>query len=144
MSVKIDDGITKMLNVIAGKNPEKILEPLAMKGIQIMSERTAKGIGLKGKFKPYSKQYEKAKGKTTVNLDDTGEMWRSIKISVINVKSKVIARIFFPSRTHSKSKENIKKIANINHKTRPFFGLLKSEKTVLGKLAVKLLKRHYG
>ena len=51
----------------------------------LIMERTADGKDFMGRnFAPYSKAYAKRKGKTKVDLRDTGEMLNSIKTKVDN------------------------------------------------------------
>ncbi len=56
-----------------------------------IEDRTAKGKDYKNrKFEPYSEAYAKRKKKTTVDLDDTGEMLDALKTRVISPKHGVV------------------------------------------------------
>jgi phage gpG-like protein len=72
------------------KSVEEFLKsPKPMEGVvgevkQIVLDKTGRGLDYMGRrFKPYSKAYAKKKGKTRVDLRDTGDMLDSIKAEVI-------------------------------------------------------------
>jgi phage gpG-like protein len=111
---------------------KKALSITAEKGVQIILDRTEKGIGFKGKFKPYSKQYlfEKSKKDKSgiVNLMMTGQMLGAMTTKA----NRRQAEIFFIG-----SNQNRK--ATFNNKTRPFMGFDKREEKRLAKVFERYL-----
>ena len=110
---------------------KKALSITAEKGVQIILDRTEKGIGFKGKFKPYNKQYlfEKSKKDKSgiVNLMMTGQMLGAMTTKA----NRRQAEIFFIG-----SNQNRK--ATFNNRTRPFMGFDKREE----KRLAKVFERH--
>lgn len=103
-------------------------------GTQIILDRTEKGKGVNGPFKPYSPFYAKAKNQGwprtlsrpafggdssgVVNLMVTGKMLSSIQQKMDGQDS---VRIYFARATEAKK-------AAFNNERRPFFGFNVSEK----------------
>ena len=110
---------------------KKALSITAEKGVQIILDRTEKGIGFKGKFEPYSEKYfiEKSKKDKTgiVNLMMTGQMLGAMTTKA----NRRQAEIFFIG-----SNQNRK--ATFNNRTRPFMGFDKREE----KRLAKVFERH--
>lgn len=109
---------------------DKAVLSTATRGIAIITDRTAKGEGFKGSFKPYTDAYAKFKeqrfgGDRTVNLFATGKMLGSM---IATKKSRGVAEIGFSRATESKK-------AAFNNRKRPFFGFNNSE--------VKKLSKHF-
>ena len=111
---------------------KKALSITAEKGVQIILDRTEKGIGFKGKFKPYSKQYlfEKSKKDKSgiVNLMMTGQMLGAMTTKA----NRRQAEIFFIGSNQNKK-------ATFNNKTRPFMGFDKREEKRLAKVFERYL-----
>ena len=112
---------------------KKALSITAQSGINIIQERTSKGIGYKGKFKPYTSDYaafRRSKGRGVLpDLEFTSQMMSSITSKADNEK----AVIFFTRATESKK-------AAMNEKTRPFFGFSRQEQRQLSKIFFKAVK----
>ena len=110
---------------------KKALSITAEKGVQIILDRTEKGIGFKGKFKPYSEKYfiQKSKKDKTgiVNLMMTGQMLGAMTTKA----NRRQAEIFFIGSNQNKK-------ATFNNKTRPFMGFDKREE----KRLAKVFERH--
>lgn len=115
-------------------NVQKALSITAQSGINIIQERTKKGLGYKdGKFKPYNKEYaayrvKKGRG-TLPNLEFERHMMSSITSRADSEK----AVIFF------RGAENSGKAA-MNEKKRPFFGFSRQEERKLSKIFFRALK----
>jgi hypothetical protein len=113
------------LRKIERQMPKKLddaLHATAGLGVQIIKKRTAKGIGYKGTFAPYSARYAQHKteergGTAKPNLFYTGRMLGSLQ----NFKGRAEATIGFTRATESKK-------AFFNNKTRPFMGFTRNEK----------------
>lgn len=125
----------------------KSLLKTAQYGTQIILDRTAKGIGYLGKFKPYSPEYRKAKAEGwnragasrrafggdasgIVNLNVHGEMLSSIQQRAL---SSNVVEIYFGRATEAKK-------AAFNNQTRKFFGFNTSESSKLSAFFIKELK----
>ena len=112
----------------------KALSITAQSGINIIQERTSKGMGYKdGKFKPYTEQYaayrvKKGRG-TLPNLEFERQMMSSITSKADSEK----AVIFF------RGAENSRKAA-MNEKKRPFFGFSRQEERKLSKIFFRAVK----
>jgi hypothetical protein len=112
----------------------KALSITAQSGINIIQERTSKGMGYKdGKFKPYTEQYaayrvKKGRG-TLPNLEFERQMMSSITSRADSEK----AVIFF------RGAENSRKAA-MNEKKRPFFGFSRQEERKLSKIFFRAVK----
>lgn len=113
---------------------KKALSITAQSGINIIQERTSKGMGYKdGKFKPYTEQYaayrvKKGRG-TLPNLEFERQMMSSITSRADSEK----AVIFF------RGAENSRKAA-MNEKKRPFFGFSRQEERKLSKIFFRAVK----
>ncbi len=117
----------------------------AQEGVNVIEDRTLKGIGIEKEFEPYSSRYREAKKKGwprrgkrpsfsgdasgVVNLTVTGNMLGSMTVRA-NSKQ---AEIFFSRVTEAKK-------AAMNNKKRPFFGFNDQEEKQLGKVFFKALK----
>jgi len=112
---------------------KKALSITAQAGVNIIEDRTSKGVGYKGSFKPYSATYaafRASKGRGSLpDLQFTGQMLGSMTTKA-NSKQ---AEIFFSRAAESKK-------AAMNDKKRPFFGFSSSEEKKLGKIFFKALK----
>ena len=110
---------------------KKALSITAQKGVQIIEDRTEKGIGFKGKFKPYSEKYLIQKSKKDksgiVNLYMKGNMLGDMTTKA----NRRQAEIFFIGSNQNKK-------ATFNNKTRPFMGFDKREE----KRLAKVFERH--
>jgi hypothetical protein len=112
----------------------KALSITAQSGINIIQERTSKGMGYKdGKFKPYTEEYaayrvKKGRG-TLPNLEFERQMMSSITSKADSEK----AVIFF------RGAENSRKAA-MNEKKRPFFGFSRQEERQLSKIFFRAVK----
>ena len=105
----------------------------AQQGVNVIQDRTAKGVGYKGAFASYTPEYaafrsEKGRG-TKPDLNFTGQMLGAMTVSADSKK----AEIFFSRATESKK-------AAMNDKKRPFFGFSDQEERQLGKIFFKALK----
>lgn len=124
---------------------ERALSITAQQGINIILDRTAEGMGVKGPFARYTPQYAKRKAEgwpTTrtqrafggdpsgiVNLNVRGEMLGAM----ISKAKGMSATISF-----ARSTENNK--AYWNNRKRPFFGFNPQEKRTLAKVFQKAFK----
>ncbi|MAE21986.1 MAG: hypothetical protein CMK92_06095 [Pseudomonas sp.] len=94
--------------------------------------RTAKGTGVNGSFKKYTKKYAELKGDPTVNLSNTGKMLGAMKVKKIN---KNTYRVGFSNKKEETKAGHVGKI-------RPFMGLNKNEEKVLFKKFGNTFKRY--
>lgn len=68
-------------------------------------KRTRSGVDVDGmKFKPYSPEYAKRKGRSNANLVDSGKLMsrEGFEFQVMRGGNKIILRIFIPDKFHSK------------------------------------------
>jgi hypothetical protein len=150
LAVKVDikpksfKGIAKKRQAEIKAGITKALSKTAQVGINIILDRTEKGQGYEGKFKPYSKGYAIAKkngwprskdrrsfsgdASGIVNLNVTGTMIGGMT-SKANSKRAVI---FFTN-------PKITKKAVHNNKTRPFFGFNRLEEKQLAETFERFL-----
>lgn len=117
-----------------GARLKKALSITAQKGVNIIENRTADGVGYKdGAFKKYSEKYEafrESRGRSDKpDLNFTGKMLGSMTTKA----NRREANIFFTRAAEAKK-------AAMNNKTRPFFGFSKSEEKQLGKVFFRYLK----
>tara|TARA_R100001440_G_scaffold50899_1_gene70878 strand:- start:117 stop:533 length:417 start_codon:yes stop_codon:yes gene_type:complete len=133
-TVKVKPTLDKIVQRRSRKllgSTKKALSITAQKGVEIILDRTEKGIGFKGKFKPYSKQYllQKSKKDKTgiVNLIMTGQMLGAMTTKA----NRRQAEIFFVGREQNKK-------ATFNNRKRPFMGFNKREE----KRLAKVFERH--
>lgn len=108
------------------------LSKTAQHGVNIILDRTEKGIGYKGAFKPYSELYgafrdNRGRGQTP-DLNFTGQMLGNMTTKVSGNQ----AEIFFSSAQQSRK-------AAGNNKSRPFFGFNREEAKELGKVFERFL-----
>ena len=157
MNVKMDIDSTRLqanLRKLQKSIPAKVKRTLmqtAQFGTTIILDRTGKGIGYSGKFKPYDAKYKAYKSKGwpsskegariyrpsfsgdssgIVNLNVNGDMLKSIQSKYV---SNGVAQIYFSMGPEAKK-------AAFNNKKRPFFGFNKTEKARLSKFFFKRLK----
>lgn len=108
------------------------LSKTAQHGVNIILDRTEKGVGYKGAFKPYSDAYSlfraEAGRSQTPDLNFTGQMLGSMTTKVSGNQ----AEIFFSSAQQSRK-------ASANNKSRPFFGFSREESKELGKVFERFL-----
>lgn len=157
MNVKMDIDATRLqanLNKLQKSIPAQIKRTLmqtAQFGTGVILDRTAKGAGYQGKFRPYDARYRAYKSKGwpsskagartyrpsfsgdssgIVNLNVTGKMLGSIQSKYV---SNGVAQIYFSRGTEAKK-------AAFNNDKRPFFGFNKTEKERLTKFFFKRLK----
>jgi len=98
----------------------------------IILARTAKGRGVNGPFKKYTKKYAELKGDSTVNLRRTGDMLDAMKVKKNNKNSYTIG-------FSNKKEEN--KAGHVGKK-RPFMGANETEWKKLKKRFGKTFKRY--
>ena len=117
----------KQKRAVQSALPKAVLRVAGL-GQEIIKQRTAKGRGINGAFPAYSPKYiqfrtEKLRKKdpTTVNLNATGQMLRSMQVKREGSRRAVI---FFDNQQATKK-------ANFNQRTRPFMGFNSKEKTRL-------------
>jgi len=109
------------------RNHDKAIDAAAMKGIELIENRTSQGFDVNGrKFKRYSKEYadyrvEKGRNPFPVDLQFTGRMLASMNVK----KSGRYNRLIF-----FRGGENAKKAAK-NQRTREFFGLNQRERSAV-------------
>ena len=113
---------------------KKALSITAQQGINIIEDRTEKGVGYKGgAFKGYSEKYakfRKAKGRgRNVDLQFSGRMLGSMTSKADKKK----ATIFFTRAEEAKK-------AAMNDKTRPFFGFNRQEEKQLANIFFRNIK----
>lgn len=116
------------------KSMKRALSITAQQGINIIEDRTEKGVGYKGgAFKGYSEKYAKfrtAKGRgSNVDLQFSGRMLGSMTSKADKKK----ATIFFTRAEEAKK-------AAMNDKTRPFFGFNKQEEKQLANIFFRNIK----
>jgi hypothetical protein len=117
----------KQKRAVQSALPKAVLRVAGL-GQQIIKQRTAKGRGINGTFPAYSPKYIEFRRKklrksdpTTVNLNATGQMLRSMQVKSESSRRAVI---FFDNQQATKK-------ANFNKRTRPFMGFNSKEKTRL-------------
>ena len=113
---------------------KKALSITAQEGVNIIENRTEKGVGYKdGAFKKYNEKYEafrRKKGRSTSpDLNFSGKMLGSMTTKA-NRKE---AKIFFTRAAEAKK-------AAMNNKTRPFFGFSKNEEAKLARVFFRYIK----
>ena len=137
MRINVSIGGTTKVSTLQKQVSAKMRKALAVAGTQALTmikRRTDKGQGLDGKFKPYSKEYQKYKIKkrkspNVVTLKDTASM-------MLNMTGRVqgnTALIYFDT-----SESNRK--AYFNNKLRPFFDLTREEQKKIGNTFTRYLK----
>ena len=134
--------IRKKYNKFFKKYPKLLKMGLELAGLQlreIILTKTEKGKDLwDHRFPAYSKSYSEAKGKTTVDLYDKGNMLPNFTSKVLN-KNKV--QLFFRSKKESdKAKWHHHGMGKLP--VRPFFGYSKKTEVVIRNHFEKFMKRH--
>ena len=124
---------------------ERALKITAMTGINIIQDRTARGVGIKGPFARYSPGYAKAKAQGwpnanerpafsgdpsgIVNLNVTGQMTGGMSVKAKGFS----AQIYFPSALNNKKAFWNQYMKKSPRYARPFFGFNPKEKSTLAK-----------
>lgn len=125
--------LNKTQEEIASQIPKALMQA-AQFGIQIILDRTEKGIGINGKFAKYTPKYAKFKSlkghPNTVNLMYTGKMLASIQQQMVTRNA---AKIYFGRATEAKK-------AAFNNERRPFFGFNPKEQERLSRFFVGRFK----
>ena len=139
MDIRLDTNAKEIAKRVGKKGKElsasvkRALLITAQEGVNVIQDRTAKGVGYKGMFASYTPEYalfRAGKGRgTKPDLNFTGQMLGSMSVRA-NSKQ---AEIFFSRATESKK-------AAMNDKKRPFFGFNDQEEKQLGKIFFKALK----
>lgn len=120
----------KRLKALTGfikQNHQKAIDAAAMKGIELIENRTSKGFDVNGsRFKRYSATYadfrvDKGRNPYPVDLQFTGRMLGSMNVKRSGKYNRLI---FF------RGGENAKKAAK-NQRTREFFGLNQRERSAV-------------
>ena len=140
MQVRIETNAKKVEKALKQKGKDinqslkRALSITAQEGINIIEDRTEKGVGYKGGvFAPYTEKYaifrsNRGRGKN-VNLEFTGRMLGSMTSKADRKK----ATIFFTRAEEAKK-------AAMNNKTRPFFGFNRQEEKRLANVFFRNIK----
>lgn len=133
-STKIQARLNNMLKTMP-KEVDRAVNMTSQQGINIIQERTDRGIGVRGSFAPYTPDYaafRKLKGRQVapVNLNFTGRMLSSMSSRRLGLGA---YRIYF-----ARAQEAAK--ASGNQRKRRFFGFNTKEKKQLGAFFRKVLK----
>lgn len=121
------DALFKRLGAQFSKDIVKALDQTAQVGISVITNRTAKGKGYEGRFKPYSVEYAQFRSKRGrqsrfVDLNFTGRMLSGIRRKLD--KPNLTAEISFTNALSAKK-------AFHTNRTRPWFGFNQREKNYL-------------
>ncbi len=119
------------------KNHKRAMRRAAAEGVNRINKRTSLGLDVKEQpFRPYSKAYKAFRENRTpalptnkVRLIFTGQMRKSLQYGLRGQDG----LIFFDSKTESRK-------ATQNNRTRPFFGLNKSDRRAIRDVYFKGLK----
>jgi hypothetical protein len=143
MSLKIDvktfpedfTKITRAQRRDVKRGVTKGIAAVALKGKEIIDERTSRGMGINGKFAEYPEKYKtwlEAAGypTTPVDLENEGDMLRSMQAKVTSSNE---AMLYFDNATQAKK-------AAFNNQSRPFFGFNDKEEKRLADVFRKQLK----
>ena len=140
MQVRIETNAKKVEKALKQKGKDvnqslkRALSITAQEGINIIEDRTDKGVGYKGgAFAPYTEKYaifrsNRGRGKN-VDLQFTGRMLGSMTSKADRKK----ATIFFTRAEEAKK-------AAMNNKTRPFFGFNRQEEKRLANVFFRNIK----
>lgn len=141
-------GVNNLLKRVSVKaaDEKRALKIAAIGHVREIKTRTAKGVGVKGRFKPYSqfwagvrsnptpaqkKKYRSGGGHRTdiVNLNFTGNMLHNLNVVDVTSNKAIIG--------FSSASERDK--AEANQKTRPFMGITSDEQELIVKRFKKAL-----
>ena len=133
--------VRKKFNKFFRKYPKLLKIGLELAGLQlreIILTKTEKGKNLWNKqFPAYSKSYSKAKGKTTVDLYDKGNMLPNFTSKVLSNKK---VQLFFRNKKQAdKAKWHHYGMGKLPK--RPFFGYSKKTEKVIRNEFEKFMKR---
>ncbi len=133
--------VRKRYNKFIKKFPKIIKIGLELAGLQlreIILDKTSRGKDFRNnKFREYSKGYSEAKGKTTVDLYDTGAMLNNFTSKVANKKK---VQLFFRSKKEA-DKAKWHHYGTDKLPKRPFFGYNKKTEVAIRKEFEKFMKR---
>lgn len=143
MSIKIDvktfpkdfTKITRAQRRDVKRGVTRGIRAAAIKGKEIIDERTSRGMGINGKFDDYPEKYKtwlEAAGYPTspVDLENEGDMLRSMQAKVTSSNE---AMLYFDNSLQAKK-------AAFNNQSRPFFGFNDKEEKRLADVFRKQLK----
>ena len=133
--------VRKRFNKFFKKFPRITKIGLELAGLQlreIILDKTSKGKDIHNrKFPAYSKGYREAKGKTTVDLYDTGAMLNNFTSKVANKKK---VQLFFRSKKEA-DKAKWHHYGTDKLPKRPFFGYNKKTEVAIRKEFERFMKR---
>ena len=134
--------VRKKFNKLFRKFPKILKIGLELSGLQlreIILTKTEKGKNLWNKpFPAYSKSYSEAKGKTTVDLYDKGNMLPNFTSKVLSNKQ---VQLFFRNKKEAdKAKWHHYGMGKLPK--RPFFGYSKKTEKVIRNEFEKFMKKH--
>ena len=133
--------VRKRFNKFFKKFPRITKIGLELAGLQlreIILDKTSKGKDIHNrKFPAYSKGYSEAKGKTTVDLYDTGAMLNNFNSKVANKKK---VQLFFRSKKEA-DKAKWHHYGTDKLPKRPFFGYNKKTEVAIRKEFERFMKR---
>ena len=133
--------VRKRFNKFIKKFPRITKMGLELAGLQlreIILDKTSKGKDIHNrKFPAYSKGYSEAKGKTTVDLYDTGAMLNNFTSKVANKKK---VQLFFRSKKEA-DKAKWHHYGTDKLPKRPFFGYNKKTEVAIRKAFERFMKR---
>lgn len=112
---------------VKAADEKRALKIAALEQVREIKTRTAKGEGLRGPFKRYSREhaeFRKERGHAgTVNLFLTGDMLGNLNLTTLNSDKAIIG---FSAASERKK-------AEANQKLRPFMGITPSEQKLIRK-----------
>ena len=133
--------VRKRFNKFFKKFPRITKIGLELAGLQlreIILDKTSKGKDTHNRrFPPYSKGYSEAKGKTTVDLYDKGNMLTNFTSKVVNKKK---VQLFFRSKKEA-DKAKWHHYGTDKLPKRPFFGYNKKTEIAIRKEFEKFIKQ---
>lgn len=124
----------------------KVMERSGVRIIGIVSRRTDAGKSVSGApFIDYSNPYKKKRQRTgrsiKPDLQFSGEMLRGMKFVIDETLKGFEVIVDFPTRKHSRANISVDELAEVQHKTRPFFDLSQREWQLEERRIVKDLDR---
>lgn len=124
----------------------KVMQRSGVRIIGIVSRRTDAGKSVSGApfinySNPYKKKRQRSGRSTKPNLQFSGEMLRSMKFVVNEELNGFRVIVDFPSRRHSRANIDVDELAEVQHKTRPFFDLSRREWQLEERKIIKDLNR---